>query len=491
MGADAYVGRIGGLAVALGIGAAVFVGQGIASAAPSTPSGSESSTSSSSNNKQPAEEKADASTDSSDTKAAAAEPKPKPKPKKKSSTSQPSSGPTHDAVASTEKTGTATARTVRADATESAKTTEATKTTDEPKVADDPAPTVTVAVEKPVEKPKEQPPATSTVTAKDPVAEATVAVSSVVSAVLSPFAGGAPETPVGSPLPLVMMAAARQEVGKTATLSKVAAPVTSSGGADPVPPSTLAAADALPAVVAIPQTSLLDPLQQLPIFGPLFVTPIVALLHQIPLLGDILHPIIGYPIGMTGGSTPRDVKVISADGTAIYVHFFPAQGAALGMKAPTILNGPGLGLPGETNPTLADNPLLTHQVIGMAPLLKDGYNVVTWDPRGEWSSGGTLEIDNRNFEGQDMKAIISWLATQPEVALDSPGDPKIGMVGASYGGGIQLVTAAIDPRVDAIVPTIAWNNLNTSLDKSGAPKTSWGVLLTAALLLTGARADSQ
>ena len=55
----------------------------------------------------------------------------------------------------------------------------------------------------------------------------------------------------------------------------------------------------------------------------------------------------------------------------------------------------------------------------------------------------------------------------------------------SYGGGIQLVTAAIDKRVDAIVPTIAWNNLNTSLAKNGAPKTSWGLLLTAALLLHG------
>jgi ABC-2 type transport system ATP-binding protein len=53
------------------------------------------------------------------------------------------------------------------------------------------------------------------------------------------------------------------------------------------------------------------------------------------------------------------------------------------------------------------------------------------------------------------------------------------------------VTAAIDKRVDAIVPTIAWNNLNTSLAKMGAPKTSWGLLLGAALLFTGARTDPQ
>ncbi|MDT5331917.1 MAG: type transport system ATP-binding protein [Mycobacterium sp.] len=460
MGAGVYVGRIGALAVALGIGAAVFVGQGVASAEPSATSGSESSStstsSSSSENKQPAEEKADASTDSSDIKPAAAEPKPK---KKKA--------------------------TVRSDATESTKTADEPKKADEPKVAEDVAPTVSVTVEKP----EEQPPATSIVKANDPVAVATVAVSTPVSAVPSPFAGNSPTAPVESPLPWMMMAAARQEFGRTATLSKVTTPVTTSGAADPVQESTLAAAPN--PVVAISQTPLLAPLQQLPIVGPMFVTPIVAIVHQIPLIGDILHPIIGYPVGLTGGSTPRDVTVISSDGTAIYVHFFPAQGAALGTQAPTILNGPGLGLPGETNPTAADNPFLANQVIGMAPLLKNGYNVVTWDPRGEWSSGGRLEIDHQNFEGQDMKAIITWLATQPEVALDSPGDPKLGMVGASYGGGIQLVTAAIDPRVDAIVPTIAWNNLNTSLDKNGAPKTSWGTLLTAALLFTGARVNPQ
>ena len=382
MGAGAYVGRIGGLAVALGIGAAVFVGQGVASAQPSTTSGSEPSSTSSSESNQPAEKKADASTDSGDTKPAA---EPKPKKKKKS--------------------------TVVSDATET------TKTADEPNAAEDSAPTVSAAVVKS----KEEPPATPIVKAKDPVAQASVAVSSLVSAGPSPLAGGAPEAPVESPLPWMMMAAARQEFGKTPSLSKVAGPVTTSGAADPVQASTLAAIDVPPTVIAIPQTSLLTPLQHLPVFGPMFVTPVVALIHQIPIIGDVLHPIIGYPIGMTGGSTPRDVKVISADGTAIYVHFFPAQGDALGTRAPTILNGPGLGLPGETNPTLTENPFLANQVIGMAPLLKNGYNVVTWDPRGEWSSGGRLEINHQDFEGQDMKAIISWLSTQPEVALDSPG----------------------------------------------------------------------
>jgi ABC-2 type transport system ATP-binding protein len=246
--------------------------------------------------------------------------------------------------------------------------------------------------------------------------------------------------------------------------------------------------------VAITPTPPLAFLQQLPIIGPMLVTPIVALIHQIPLIGDVLHPWLGYPVqlGLPAGTpTPQDVKVQSFDGTWIYVHFFPAYGLQAGEKAPTILDGPGLGLPGSTNLDGQTDEFLPNDVIGIAPLRSDGYNVVTWDPRGEWYSSGQLEIDSPAFEARDVSTIISWLATKPEVDLNSPGDPRIGMVGASYGGGIQLVSAAIDPRIDAIVPTIAWHSLNTSLYKDQAFKSSWGTLLEAALTLTLARPNPQ
>jgi ABC-2 type transport system ATP-binding protein len=173
----------------------------------------------------------------------------------------------------------------------------------------------------------------------------------------------------------------------------------------------------------------------------------------------------------------------------------PAAGLPADVRAPTILDGPGLGMPGGTNidGSLLDGVLTDNLgVVGIATLRNAGYNVVTWDPRGEWNSGGTLEVDSPDFEARDVSAIISWLATQPEVQLDGEPadlDPRIGMVGDSYGGGIQLVTAAIDHRVDAIVPTIAWNTLNTSLYKSEAFKSGWGTILEGVLLLTGARAD--
>ncbi len=517
MGAGAYVGRIGGLAAALGIGAAVLVGQGVASAATgatsesgsssSTASGASSTGSSESNpgasppdTKQQLTEKADATTDSTDTKTDAVDHAPKKK--NKSSVSDQSTKP-HDPADSAPKKGSAS-QTVKLAATES------TKTAGQSETSKDPTPTTSVVVSSvattadvTIEKPKEPPQA--------PVETVTTAISNVGSAVLNPFAGSSPTAPGVSPLPWMMLAAARQEFSGTPTLTKAVAPITTSAPVDPTPTVTTMAATAAttnvsraPAiapptnVVAIPQTPLLTALglQNLPIIGPLFVTPIVAIVNEIPIVSDLLHPIFGYPVqaGLPPGSPqPQDVQVISFDGTPINVHFMPAAGLQAGQRAPTILDGPGLGEPGATN--LNGTPLdgiITDNLgaVGVATLRDAGYNVVTWDPRGEYFSGGVLQLDSPDYEARDVSSIISWVAQRPEAELDGPNDPRIGMVGASYGGGIQLVSAATDHRIDAIVPTIAWNTLNDALYPNQTFKSGWGTLLTAALLATFARPNS-
>jgi ABC-2 type transport system ATP-binding protein len=414
-------------------------------------------------------ETSDASTDSSsgETPATAT------RPKKKSSDSPPSTSAAEAPDLPTEATAQTTSDT--AEATQAA--------VDDPQpIASETTPLETETTDVVVAEAVVEQEAPPTATKPDPGDPVTVAIENVVTALFNPDADTAPTTPVDSPAEWALLAAARRDFGAARTLD--AAQVTTNSLVTEVPAATLAQP-----VVAIEQTPLLAPLQQIPVVGPMFVTPVVAFIKQIPFIGDILHPIIGYPLGLTGGTTPRDVKVISFDGTPIYVHFFPAPGLQPGQTAPTILNGPGLSLPGETNPTAETNPFLPDQVIGMAPLLRNGYNVITWDPRGEWSSGGQLEINSPDFEANDVSAIISWLSEQPEACAAAGCDPRIGMVGASYGGGIQLVTAAIDPRVDAIVPTIAWNRLNSSLYKAEAFKSSWGTLLSAALTFTFARTN--
>jgi ABC-2 type transport system ATP-binding protein len=163
----------------------------------------------------------------------------------------------------------------------------------------------------------------------------------------------------------------------------------------------------------------------------------------------------------------QTATVISFDGTPIHVNFFPAVGLKAHHRAPTVLVGPGWGSPGDTDPS--DSTL--------GPLRAAGFNVLTWDPRGFGSSGGVVQVDSPRFEGRDVSSIITWVAHRSWASLDAKNDPRLGMAGGSYGGGIQLVTAAIDKRVDAIAPEIAWHSLITSLDKNNTPKTGWSSLL--------------
>ncbi|MDZ5085271.1 MULTISPECIES: CocE/NonD family hydrolase [Mycobacteriaceae] len=247
----------------------------------------------------------------------------------------------------------------------------------------------------------------------------------------------------------------------------------------------------IPTDVVVEQwTPPLQWLQNIPVLGPLVVTPLVGLAHVIPFVGDILNPVIGFPIdhwAPEGTPQARSFRVTSFDGTRIFVHFMPAKGLQAGETAPTVLNGPGLGLPGATTLELDVDSFLPRDTIGVGALREAGYNVVTWDPRGEWRSEGIMTLDSPDYEGRDMSHIISYLATLPEVALDAANDPRIGMTGASYGGGIQLATAAIDHRIDAIVPTIAWNSLVDVLFPRGAVNSGWGTLLPTVLALTFAR----
>ena len=174
----------------------------------------------------------------------------------------------------------------------------------------------------------------------------------------------------------------------------------------------------------------------------------------------------------------RDTTVTSFDGTKIALSFFPAAGLASGQRAPTILEGHGWGQSRDTNENSTSDELFGQ--VGLGPLRRAGFNVLTWDARGWGQSGGRIEVDSKDFEARDVSALLSWLATQPEALLDGPSDPRVGMTGVSYAGGIQLVTAAVDRRIDAIAPVIAWHSLISSLYKTQIVKGGWSSILYAA-----------
>lgn len=169
-----------------------------------------------------------------------------------------------------------------------------------------------------------------------------------------------------------------------------------------------------------------------------------------------------------------DVDVTSFDGTTIRAHWFPVDGATAAKPGPTVLMGPGWSLPGDTDV----DGVGVLGAVNIASLHRAGFNVLTWDPRGFGKSGGQAEVDSPEFEGRDVQRLIDWLSSQPNVQLDAAGDPRLGMIGGSYGGGIQFVAAGIDCRVDAIVPVVAWHGLDTSLYKAEISKLGWGTVLS-------------
>ncbi|MBQ1070570.1 alpha/beta fold hydrolase, partial [Micromonospora sp. D75] len=89
-----------------------------------------------------------------------------------------------------------------------------------------------------------------------------------------------------------------------------------------------------------------------------------------------------------------------------------------------------------------------------------GYAVLTWTARGFGRSGGQIHLDSPDYEVRDAQRLLDRLAARPDIRLDSPGDPRVGVVGGSYGGGLALLLAAQDQRVDAIVPMITGNDLS-------------------------------
>ena len=77
--------------------------------------------------------------------------------------------------------------------------------------------------------------------------------------------------------------------------------------------------------------------------------------------------------------------------------------------------------------------------------------------------------------------------TDPDSDVIATDVPEIAMMGGSYGGGIQMTT--VDPRIQAIVPSIAWNSLNQSLYPDNVFKTGWANVLAGALLLPTSPGD--
>ncbi|ANY08755.1 ABC transporter ATP-binding protein [Pseudonocardia sp. HH130630-07] len=188
--------------------------------------------------------------------------------------------------------------------------------------------------------------------------------------------------------------------------------------------------------------------------------PLVALLSAGLLLGTA--PVAVAATGDDGGSvavTEERVAVPAGGGapgtvdldTSLYV---PASAAA--DPAPAVLVAHGFG--GSKRSVDRDARELAAR----------GYVVQTWTARGLGGSGGTIGLNDPDREVADASRLVDRLAARPDVQRDADGDPRVGVTGGSYGGGLTLSLAGRDDRIDAIAPVITWNDLGQSLFPNNA-----------------------
>jgi ABC-2 type transport system ATP-binding protein len=156
-----------------------------------------------------------------------------------------------------------------------------------------------------------------------------------------------------------------------------------------------------------------------------------------------------------------DAMVAVRGGVTLDTTLYVPDGATAGHPAPAVLLAHGFGGSKDSVATTAGK------------LAGRGYVVQTWSARGFGRSGGQISLNDPDGEVADARRLLDRLAAMPRVRRDATGDPRVGVVGGSYGGGLALLLAAYDHRVDAIVPQITWNDLSRSFfpDADGGPAT--------------------
>ena len=116
-----------------------------------------------------------------------------------------------------------------------------------------------------------------------------------------------------------------------------------------------------------------------------------------------------------------------------------------------------------------------------------GYAVLSYSGLGFGKTDCKIELDDPDWDGKAGKQMDDVLAGTRaytnqatgksaylrSIAMESKGDPRVGMIGGSYGGQIQYAVASQDPRIDAIIPIITWNDLTYSLAPGNVAKKEW------------------
>lgn len=119
-----------------------------------------------------------------------------------------------------------------------------------------------------------------------------------------------------------------------------------------------------------------------------------------------------------------------------------------------------------------------------------GYDVVTWSARGFGRSGGNIGLNDPRYEVDDVRRMVDVAAAMPNHRASADGDPVVAVAGVSYGGAVALMAAAVDPRIDAVVPIATWNDLSTAFFPNAVLAPDRGTSPTGTLATDGGEATA-
>ncbi len=180
----------------------------------------------------------------------------------------------------------------------------------------------------------------------------------------------------------------------------------------------------------------------------------LALLLTLLLSGALLVVLPAAPAAAAEDVATEDATVPSgsgADAVELDTTLYVPGSAGADDPAPAVVLAHGFG---GSKDSVADDA---------RDLARRGFVVLTFSARGFGASTGQIGLDDPRYEVADLSTLLDRLADRDDVLLDGPGDPRVGVAGASYGGALSLLAAAYDDRVDAIAPQITWNSLSAAL----------------------------
>jgi ABC-2 type transport system ATP-binding protein len=158
--------------------------------------------------------------------------------------------------------------------------------------------------------------------------------------------------------------------------------------------------------------------------------------------GDDPAEVTTRELTLTGAQGPGDPAPVKLDATL----YLPEE-----TPAPAIIVAHGFG--GSKQSVDGDARELAQR----------GFVALAYSARGFGRSEGQISLNSPRYEVADASRIVDWLGEQPEVTQDGDDDPKVGVTGGSYGGSLSLLLAGTDKRVDALAPSITYNDLSQAL----------------------------